>query len=334
MTARLVIDHPGLASSIQDLGRVGWQRYGVPVSGALDPLAARLANALVGNGEGEAVLEILALGPRFTVEADSVRLALVGSAVGLRLDGVAVEAGRSITAHRGAKAVIPGFTDSACCYLAVGGGFDFAPVMGSRSTYARGGFGGLGRTLKAGDTLPLRRLTAPAGPERWGGAIPYGDGPIRIVPGPQADWFAPESLDCFFAEPYDITAEADRMGMRLAGPALRHTGGFNIASDGIATGAVQVPGTGQPILLLADHQTIGGYPKLGTVASADLPRLGRHRPGQQLRFTPIETEAAEALRRDQEAAFRRMIDRIAPIASVPRSEDLLAANLISGVVSG
>jgi 5-oxoprolinase (ATP-hydrolysing) subunit C len=334
MTAGLVIDHPGLASSIQDLGRVGWQRYGVPVSGALDPLAARLANALVGNGEGDAVLEILALGPRFTVEADSVRLALVGSAVGLRLDGVAVEAGRSVTAQRGTKAVIAGFTDSACCYLAVGGGFDFAPVMGSRSTYARGGFGGLGRTLRVGDTLPLRRTTAPAGPERWSSAISYGDGPIRIVPGPQADWFEPDSLDRFFGEFYDITAEADRMGMRLAGPALRHSRGFNIASDGIATGAIQVPGTGQPILLLADHQTIGGYPKLGTVASVDLPRLGRHRPGQQLRFTPIGAEIAEALRRDQEAAFRRLIDRIAPVAAVPRSEDLLAANLISGVVSG
>ncbi|MGB8841047.1 MAG: biotin-dependent carboxyltransferase family protein, partial [Aliidongia sp.] len=291
------------------------------------------ANALVGNKAGEAVLEMLALGPLFIVEADSVQLALVGSAVGLRLDGRAIEAGRSVTVERGAKVAVTGFTDSACCYLAVGGGFDLEPVMGSNSTYARGGFGGLGRLLKRDDTLPLRRRSAPAGPERCAEPIPYGDGPIRIILGPQADWFEPDSLSRFFSDPYDITAEADRMGMRLAGPALRHSRGFNIASDGIATGAVQVPGTGQPILLLADHQTIGGYPKLGTVASADLPRLGRCRPGQQLRFTPIETEAAEALRREQERAFRRMVDRIAPIATVPRSEDLLSANLISGVVS-
>jgi allophanate hydrolase subunit 2 len=114
---------------------------------------------------------------------------------------------------------------------------------------------------------------------------------------------------------------------------VRHSRGFNIVSDGIVTGAIQVPGNGQPIVLLADHQTIGGYPKLGTVASADLPRLSRHRPGRQLRFTPIEAAAAETLRRSQETAFRRLLAEITPLGAVPRTEDLLAANLISGVVS-
>jgi biotin-dependent carboxylase-like uncharacterized protein len=334
VTACLVIDRPGLATSLQDLGRIGLQRYGVPVSGALDPLAARLANALVGNDEGEAVLEIQALGPSFTVEADSLRLALVGSAIGLRIDGAALESGRSVTVGHGAKITIAGFSDSACCVLAVAGGFAVEPVMGSRSTYARGGFGGLGgRILKAGDVLPLRVAAAPPGAERRAGAIDYGSGAIRVVPGPQADWFEPAALDRFYAEPYEITVEADRMGMRLSGPALQHRHGFNIASDGIVTGAIQVPGTGQPIVLLADHQTIGGYPKLGTVASVDLPRLGRHRPGQLLRFIAIEAAAAEALRRAQEAAFRSLIAGIAPLTATPDTAQLLATNLISGVVS-
>jgi len=334
VTACLAIDRPGLASSVQDLGRLGLQRYGVPVSGALDPLAARLANALVGNDDGEAVLEIQALGPSFTVEADSLRLALVGSAIGLRIDGAVIDSGRSVTVAHGAKIVISGFSDSACCCLAVAGGFALEPVMGSRSTYARGGFGGLGgRLLKTGDVLPLRHAAAPPGPERRAGEIDYGHGPIRVVPGPQADWFEPDSLARFYAEPYEVTAEADRMGMRLSGPVLRHRHGFNIASDGIVTGAIQVPGTGQPIVLLADHQTIGGYPKLGTVASVDLPRLGRHRPGQILHFTPIEAAAAEILRREQETAFRRLIAGIAPLTAAPDTAQLLATNLISGVVS-
>jgi len=331
----LVIDRPGLASSLQDLGRAGMQRSGVPVSGVLDPLAARLANALVGNDEGEAVLEMLTLGASFTVETESVRIALVGSAIGLRVDGTQVSANRSVTLGRGAQVAIPGFTDSACCCLAVSGGFAVDPVMGSRSTYARGGFGGFaGRLLKSGDRLPLRDPTPPPGPDRLAAEIAYGDGPIRIVPGPQEDWFEPESLARFFAEPYEITAEADRMGMRLAGPKLIHAKGFNIASDGIVTGAIQVPGTGQPILLLADHQTIGGYPKLGTVASADLPRLGRCRPGGSLRFARISVAEAEALRRAQESAFRALVEGIRPLTAVPNSEALLAANLISGVVSG
>ena len=334
VTALLRIDRPGLATSVQDLGRTGWQRYGVPVSGALDPLAARLANALVGNEPGEAVLESLALGPSFTVEAESVRLALVGSDVGLTVDGARIEAGRSVLAERGATIAIGGFTDAACCVLAVEGGFDLPKLMGSRSTYARGGFGGFaGRILRPGDALPLARAAATPGPDRRAGEIPYGQGPMRLVLGPQADWFEPESVAQFLAEPYEITAEADRMGMRLAGPLLRHARGFNIVSDGIVTGALQVPGTGQPIVLLADHQTVGGYPKIGTVISADLPRLGRMRPGATLHFIAVEPAAAETLRRAQEAEFARLVAAIAPVTAMPRTEDLLEANLISGVVS-
>jgi biotin-dependent carboxylase-like uncharacterized protein len=333
VTAALKIGRPGLATTVQDFGRMGLQRYGVPVSGVLDPLAARLANALVGNAAGEAVLEILAMGPSFVVDADSVRLSLVGSEIGFQIDGAQVPSNRSVIVGHGAKVVVPGFTDSACCYLAIAGGFELPAVMGSLSTYSRGGFGGnSGRPLRDGDVLPLKHPAASLDPECHAGEIDYGRGPIRVVLGPQEEWFEASSVARFLSEPYEITAEADRMGMRLAGPPLRHARGFNIVSDGIVTGAIQVPGTGQPIVLLADHQTVGGYPKIGTVISADLPRLGRQRPGEILHFTAIPVEEAEGLRRSQETALRRLIEAIAPLTQAPRTEDLLAANLISGVV--
>jgi 5-oxoprolinase (ATP-hydrolysing) subunit C len=330
----LRVDRPGLSTTVQDLGRPGHQRYGVPVSGTLDPLALRLANALVGNPAGAAALEILALGPGLTVGADSVRLALVGSAVGLMIDGTEIPAGRSVTAPRGAKIAIGGFTDAASCILAVEGGFAIPPCMGSLSTYVRGGFGGHeGRALRAGDLLPLKQMAASSGPERKAPPIDYGSGPIRVVLGPQDDWFEPTSIERFFDQPYMITTEADRMGMRLEGAALAHSRGFNIVSDGIAPGHIQVPGSGQPIILLADRQTVGGYPKIGAVIGTDLPRLGRMRPGDTIRFARIEVAEAEAARRAQETAFARLVKAIGPVVVVPTTEQLLGTNLIDGVVS-
>lgn len=330
----LRVDRPGLSTTVQDLGRPGRQRYGVPMSGALDPLALRLANALVGNAPGVAALEILALGPTLTVEAESVRIALVGSAVGLRIDGNEVAAGRSVTVPHGAKIAVGGFTDTSSCILAIEGGFALEPAMGSLSTYARGGFGGFeGRALKAGDLLPLLRTTASPGAERKAPPIDYGSGPIRVVLGPQDHWFEPASIQRFFTEPYTITAEADRMGMRLEGAKLDHTRGFNIVSDGIAPGHIQVPGTGQPIVLLVDRQTVGGYPKIGAVIGADLPRLGRMRPGDTVRFEQIEVADAEAARRTQAASLAKLVKEIGPVVVVPTTEQLLQANLIDGVVS-
>jgi len=330
----LRVDRPGLSTTIQDLGRPGYQRFGVPVSGALDPLALRLANALLGNAPGTAALEILALGPTLTVEADSVRLALFGSGVGLRIDGSEIPAGRSVTVLHGAKIAVGGFTDAASCILAIEGGFDLAPCMGSLSTYARGGFGGFeGRALQAGDLLPLARSAATPGPERKAPPIDYGNGPIRVVLGPQEDWFEPASIERFFAEPYTITVETDRMGMRLEGVKLAHSRGFNIVSDGIAPGHIQVPGTGQPIVLLADRQTVGGYPKIGAVIGADLPRLSRMRPGDTIRFARVEVADAETVRRTQAIGFAKLVQAIGPVIVVPTTEQLLATNLIDGVVS-
>ncbi|HEV2675246.1 MAG TPA: biotin-dependent carboxyltransferase family protein [Aliidongia sp.] len=332
--SHLTVDRPGLSTTVQDLGRRGLQRYGVPVSGALDPLALRLANALVGNPAGTAALEILALGPTLTVEAESVRVALVGSAVGLMIDGHPVPSGQSVTVLRGARISVGGFTDAASAILAIEGGFELASCMGSLSTYGRGGFGGFaGRALKPGDAVALAKAAATTAPERKAEPIDYGSGPIRVVLGPQDDWFEPAAIERFFAEPYIVTAEADRMGMRLEGARLAHARGFNIVSDGIAPGHIQVPGTGQPIVLLADRQTVGGYPKIGAVIGADLPRLGRMRPGDMLRFARIEVAEAEAVRRAQETTFAALVQRIGPVIVVPTTEQLLAVNLIDGVVA-
>jgi biotin-dependent carboxylase-like uncharacterized protein len=330
---RLHILAGGLATTIQDLGRYGFQRLGVAPAGALDAQALRLANALVGNMPGEAGLEILLLGPRFRVEQAAVRLALVGAETGLIIDGRRHPPNGSVTVTPGAEITIPAFPGRASAILAIGGGLDLTPVMGSRSTDRRAGFGELeGRALKTGDVLPLR-APAPTGPERWSPPLVDPTGPIRIVLGPQAEHFTDAAVATFLGETYTVSPESDRMGLRLAGPALAHRAGPDIVSDGIVTGAIQVPGNGQPIILLPDRQTTGGYAKIGCVISADLPRLGRRRPGDDLRFEAVDVETAVVLRRDTEAEFQALLGQVRDMSPDTDSEALLGINLIGGVVS-
>jgi biotin-dependent carboxylase-like uncharacterized protein len=337
MTAHLRVMAPGLATSLQDLGRFGHQALGVPVSGALDEPSLRVANALVGNAEDEACLEIRMIGPTLRVDAPAVRVALAGTDTQLEiLSGSRVPAWRSVRLERGQSFCIGMVRDSSCAYLAVEGGFDVPAVFGSRATYARGGFGGFdGRALKEGDRLPLRLASAPRRQELRAAMRPEeATGAIRVVLGPQDDHFTAEALRTFLASAYSITPHSDRMGLRLAGPALEHRSGHDILSEGIASGSIQVPGTGQPIILLADRQTTGGYPKIATVASADLPRLGRARPGDQLRFRAVSVEDAASARRAQEAAIRACIEMLQPAEERSEAEELLSTNLISGVVWG
>ena len=201
------------------------------------------------------------------------------------------------------------------CYLAIEGGFDLEPILGSLSTYVRAGLGGFnGGRLAQGDELPLRQDSVPERTEvrlaKWPDLAPRER--LRVVLGPQLGDFKEDSVETFLNAAYRVSPQADRMGFRLDGPPLSHARDFNIVSDGIATGAIQVPGSCQPIVLLADRQTTGGYPKIATIISADLPAAGRLKPGDPVRFIAVEVKQAEAIRRKDEEEIMAMIAGIVP----------------------
>jgi biotin-dependent carboxylase-like uncharacterized protein len=331
----LRVVEPGPFTTLQDLGRVGYQRFGVPVAGAMDPVALAIANLLVGNAAGTGALELTLAGGTFEVEAAAARVALAGD-FDLRIDGQAAVPWRAYRLGRGQALEVRASRGPARAYLAVAGGFAVAPVLGSVATHTRAGMGGLnGRALHAGDRLPLA-LDAP-GPDP-DLALPPGDRPpvadvARVVLGPQADHFTDEAVETFLAAPYRLSALSDRMGARLEGPPLAHAKGANIVSDGVAAGSVQVPGSGLPLVLLADRQTTGGYPKVATVIGADLPLFARLRPGEAVRFAAVTVEAAQAARREQAAWLAGLPSRLVP-AGGPAPLDLGAlarATLVSGV---
>ncbi|WP_319529976.1 biotin-dependent carboxyltransferase family protein [uncultured Cohaesibacter sp.] len=339
MAACLEVISPGLMTTVQDLGRIGHQAQGVPVSGALDMGHLRLANALVGNDEGQGALEIRILGPSFRVAAKSVRLALAGTEAVIEVTSGTkrdVPSGCSVTLFEGEEFRIGAVKDSAVTYLAVGGGFDLPAIYGSQSTYLSGAIGGVdGRALQAKDKLPLCHSEADEQGDRICTVpLDYPSGPVRVVLGPQDDYFSDEAIRSFVSQDYAISADANRMGLRLDGEVIGHKKGADISSDGIVTGAIQVPGNGLPIILLADHQTTGGYPKIACVASADIPRLGRMKPGGKLRFAIVSVVEAEEARRAFEEMVRASIASIVAVTdeAMMLERRLVALNLISGVV--
>lgn len=333
----LEVLRPGPRSSLQDLGRIGLRALGVPVAGALDRLGLALANALAGNPPDMAALELTLSGPRLRVAADSVRFAVAGPARIERIgrDGATrrLAPDRSWRLERDDILDIGPIEGAAVAYLAVAGGFAVAPLLGSHATHLAAGLGPLGGGPLGPGPLPLCRDRAGPGPEHAAAApLPYGAGPIRLVAGPQRDAFTDAAWARLMTEPYRIGLRSDRMGMRLEGPPLAHRAGADIPSDGLVAGCVQVPGDGQPILLLAEHQTTGGYAKIATAISADLPRLGRALPGTALRFTAIGVAEAETIRREQERRLRAVLAGLVPVGG---GEIDLAAlyrtELISGV---
>lgn len=336
--ACLKVERAGLFTTVQDLGRPGYQRYGVPVGGALDGDSLRVANALVGNAADAAALELRIVGPRLRVEAESAVVALVGASAELLGDGAiraTLPPNRSVRLQRGDRIDIAALRDGATAYLAVAGGVAVAPLLGSRSTSVLGGFGGIdGRKLADGDEVPLANDTAPAIPSRGMRQAPFGrKSVLRVVLGPQDGMFTADGVATFLGSTYRVTHEADRMGIRLEGPDIAHESGYNIISDGIASGAIQVPGSRQPIILLADRQTTGGYPKVATVISADIASCGRLRPGDQVRFAAVSIEEAENAARAHARFMRELVAKIG--AGEEPSLDLEALysqNLISGVV--
>ncbi|MBX9844671.1 MAG: biotin-dependent carboxyltransferase family protein [Xanthobacteraceae bacterium] len=334
------IMQPGLMTSVQDLGRYGYQRFGIGPSGALDPIALRAANLLVGNDPGEGTLEVLYLGPTLEIEAENVRLSFAGANASIEIlrggskrTGIRIQSQRSVLVKRGDIVKIGSLADSSCLYVGVEGGFEMAASMGSVSTNIRAGTGGWqARSLVVGDRLPLRQSRASdRGDFQLQGIKFLPPARLRAIEGPQHDYFSKADLDRFFENEYTVGI-SDRVGMRLRSEnPLSHTKGFNIASDAIAPGSVQVPGDGQPIVLLSDRQTTGGYPKVATVISADLSAMGRLVMGAKIRFEPVAVEKAHALRRRVLSFQDGLQDHVVPLYDVS-TPTLLTHNLISGVV--
>jgi antagonist of KipI len=297
---------PGFLATVQDLGRTGYESLGVPVNGAMDAFALRAANALVGNPSGAAGLEFTLQDLVLQAQADCL-VALTGTGFELEVDGRRLPAWMAVAVRR--RWIIhlhevtgEGGAGGGWGYLAVNGGITVPVVMGSRSTYLRGGFGGFdGRPLQAGDILPVGPFN-PAVLELAGRCLPASLRPayarqaaIQVILGPQADYFTEGGIQTYLENEYAVTHLSDRMGYRLDGPPVQHARGADILSEGVCFGSVQVPADGCPIVLMADRQTAGGYPKIATVISADLPLLAQCAPGSgRVRFRTTTVSAAQA----------------------------------------
>jgi biotin-dependent carboxylase-like uncharacterized protein len=301
----------------------------------MDMIALAAANALIGNPAGTAAIEFTLIGDRYRVEAESVRVAVAGD-VALTIDDAPAAAWRSHRLRRGQRLAIGALRRGARGYLAIAGGLATSPQLASRSVHARSGLGGA--ALRDGDHLALPQDHAEDRTEQAldPKTLPYLDGAIRVVLGPQDAMFTEAGITTFLSSVYRITAEADRMGYRLDGPEIEHLRGFNTISDAIMTGSIQVPGTRKPIVLMSDRQTTGGYPKIATTATASLPTLAQLRPGDLLRFESVTVTEARTLLAAQRLALARFPTLLRPAFRDPRdlpSEELLAENLITGVVA-
>ena len=279
----------GLLTTVQDLGRWGYQAMGVPVAGPMDPYSHRLANALVGNDEEAATLEVTLTGPELEF-TDDRHVVVTGAEFEGLSNGVRhVRAGDRLVFGpriRGARA-----------YVAISGGIDTPSLLGSRATHTPSVMGGFeGRALKAGDELPLGRRVGPPKGVRDVPTTSTGRATLRVIPGPQLDKFAPHALEALVSAPYRVAPDSNRMGYRLEGPVLEHLTGADIISDATPLGALQVPASGQPILLMADRQTTGGYAKIATLISADVSVAGQLAPGDEVRFAVCsQADALSAL---------------------------------------
>jgi KipI family sensor histidine kinase inhibitor len=306
---------PGLMTTIQDRGRYGMQAYGVPAAGPMDPQSHRLANALLANPADAAVLEVTLVGPELEFEDERV-VAVAGASFALLVDDQRRSADTPFVVPRGARLRFGERLAGARAYLAVEGGIDVAPVLGSRSTHLASGMGGMhGRAVATGDRLPLGprhsadrgrrggRRSAPTTPLPAVDAGGRGRARLRVLPGPDDDRFAARALGTLESSIYVVGSDSDRMGFRLAGGALQHSAGADIISEATPPGAVQVPASGQPVLLMADRQTTGGYPIIATVITADLPAAGQLAPGDTVTFAICTAREALAALIAQERAI-------------------------------
>lgn len=306
----IVVLKPGMLASVQDLGRHGHRQSGICPGGALDTLALTIANRLVGNPDAAAGLELTMGGCELRFDT-ATRIALAGDDFGARLDGVPIWPCWSVPVQAGQTLKLVGANAAAGkkglrTWLAVAGGIDVPPVLGSRSTDLKAGFGGLaGRALKKGDRLPLGAPTLNSSqlarrrfgvrPPEWAiDSRDFGEAiPLRVMLGPESGLFTPASLAAMWREPWRVTPQSNRMGSRLEGPVLERKRAGDMLSSGVIPGTIQVPPSGQPIILMGDAQTTGGYPRIGVVIRADLWKLAQAPLGGMLRL--LQVDAAEAL---------------------------------------
>lgn len=305
----LILTQPGLLTTIQDRGRYGYQRYGVPVSGAMDEFALRMANILAGNDQNAAALEITLQGP--TIEfLTTTWIALTGADLSPTLDDQPIPLWQSVEAHAGSALAFGPARDGTRAYLAVHGGIDAPIVMGSRSTYLKGRFGGLeGRALRKGDqlsTLPTdpNDFTPKRLPKNYTAPLYGGNHRLRVILGPQQDTFDRNAISTFLGSRYKVSPQSDRMGYTLEGPKIEHRRSPDIISDGNPPGAVQIPGDGAPRILLADRGTTGGYAKIASVITPDLSKLAQALPSHTVAFQQVSIQEAQDTLREREALIR------------------------------
>jgi 5-oxoprolinase (ATP-hydrolysing) subunit C len=330
--SKLVISAIGPASSVQDGGRHGAQRYGLTPSGAMDPLALAAANSLVGNAIFAAAIEIGPFGATFTARDGAVRVALAGASRNADIAGRTMAAETSTTLLDSEVLTLGFARDGLFSYLAIEGGIPGEPMFGSLAVNARAGLGSpYPRPLQAGDEL---QVTAASDATQQRIELPAAaKGPIRVVMGPQDDEFG-DATKLFLDSEWKISATSDRMGYRLEGPEIRDLHGHNIVSDGTVNGSIQVPGNGQPIVLMPDRGTTGGYPKIATVITADLGRFAQIQAGRGFRFKAVGMAEAQAEARNYAALLRSLPDRLRAIENFDLNlEALRDANVAGSAVS-
>lgn len=332
MTA-LIVASAGPLTSVQDAGRFGAQRYGLTTSGAIDHFALASANILAGNSATTAAIEIGPFPATFLAQDGDIRIAVAGAGRDLRIGERPLPMMQSATIPAGERLSVGPARDGVFSILAVEGGIAGAPIYGSLSVTARLGIGSpFPRPLQAGDELSVQ--AASARDERRLDLAPRAAVPIRVVLGPQDDEFTAEALRLLFASDWRVSSASDRMGYRLEGPRLVHTKGHNIVSDGTVNGSIQVPGNGQPIVLLADRGTTGGYPKIATVIGPDLGPLAQRRAGETVTFVAIDIVQAQLEARRYAEMINGLAARLRPVTDARANLDaLMDANLAGEAVN-
>ena len=301
---------PGLMSTLQDAGRFGYEDRGVPPSGVMDTLSFSLANALVANAPGSGVIEFTLTGPTLRLGGDQTRCIAVTGDAEVMLNAAPLSVYQSHFIHPGDTLTIKRLRSGARGYLAIAGGFDVQPQLGSVSTLMRARLGGFhGRIMQKNDRLPLcRALHNSVAGIRADSLFPQREKrPFRVVWGPQDTYFDDAARHQFQSQHYHLSPQCDRMGYRLQGEPLQHLRGFNIISDAISHGSIQIPGDGLPIVAMNDRQTTGGYPKIATVIRADLARLGQLKPGDKIQFEAVSVEKAESIWRGRQAILQEKL---------------------------